>query len=86
MKVIEKIFNGKIYPYESMTDSAKYREANARLEVYLTDIEEKLSDNSIKEKIRAEFIKMEYESVYQAFEIGFSLGTRLTAECYRNQQ
>lgn len=86
MKIIEKMFNGQIYPYESMTDSAKYREANARLEGYLTDIEEKLSDNSIKGKIRGELVKMEYESIYHAFEIGFSLGTRLTSECFHNNQ
>ena len=86
MKIIEKMFNGGIYPYEAMSDSTTHKNANARLEKYLTDIEERLCDDSIKEKIRGELVKMEYESIYRAFEMGFSLGVRLTAECYGNQQ
>lgn len=83
MKLIEELFNGNIYPHEAMTDSKTYSRINNDLMKYLSEIQQKLPENheNISEKIRREFNGMEYESTFQAFALGFSLGVRLTAEC-----
>lgn len=83
MSIIEDFFNGNIYPYEALKDSAEYRKALGCLNEYLEAVDNKFSNDkeSMSDKMRQQISAMEYEHAMGAFALGLSLGMRFTYEC-----
>ncbi len=85
MNTMKKLFNGEIYPFEAMRDTKEMIIARNRLKEYLEAIDEIIPKEDkilFSEKINKYFSELETLTAEQAFEIGFSLGSKLMAESY----
>ena len=85
MSVIREFFNGNIYPFEMMSNSKESLAAEMRISDYLEKADEvipKDEDDFFSDKVRNEICVLQNLTAEQAFEMGFALGVRLTAECY----
>ena len=85
MNTIKEFFNGNIYPYEMMTNSAESLAAERRIGDFLEKADKlipKDEEGYFSDKIRSEICVLQNLTAEQAFEMGFALGVRLTAECY----
>ena len=87
MAVIEELFNGCICPFENLNLSKSYFDMQNELSKILISLEERLSeeDKELFEKMKNQYTLVETEAFENVFRDGFSLGVRLTAECYRNK-
>jgi len=85
MNTIKEFFNGNIYPFEMMTCTKESIAAERVLNNYLEIVDKNCprdKESSFSDKLRFQISEMQNLSAEQAFELGFSLGVRLTAECY----
>ena len=85
MSTIKEFFNGNIYPYEMISNSKESLAAEMRIGDYLEKADEvipKDEDDFFSDKVRNEICVLQNLTAEQAFEMGFALGVRLTAECY----
>jgi len=85
MSTIKEFFNGNIYPYEMMTSSAESIAAERKIGNYLEKADEvipKDKDGYFSDKVRSEICILQNLTAEQAFEMGFALGLKFTAECY----
>ena len=85
MSTIKEFFNGNIYPFEMMSNSKESLAAEMRISDYLEKSDEvipKDEDGYFSDKVRNEICVLQNLTAEQAFEMGFALGVRLTAECY----
>ncbi len=89
MNTIRELFNGNIYPFEAMYCTKEAVASEKKLSDYLKAADEVIpkEDNKyFSDMIRDEISTIQNLASEQAFELGFSLGVRLTAECYTNKQ
>ena len=85
MSIIREFFNGNIYPFEMMTCTKESVAAEKVLNTYLKIVDENCPQNEetvLSEKIRFQISEIQNLTAEQAFELGFTLGLRFTAECY----
>ena len=85
MNTIKEFFNGNIYPFEMMTCTKESVAAEKVLNKYLEIVDENCPQNDetvLSEKIRFQISEIQNLTAEQAFELGFTLGLRFTAECY----
>ena len=85
MNTIKEFFNGNIYPFEMMTCTKESISAEKVLNDYLTTVDKncpKQGEEFLSDKIRFRVSELQNLTAEQAFEMGFALGVRLTAECY----
>lgn len=85
MNTIKEFFNGNIYPYEMMTNSAESLSAERRIGDYLEKADKLIPEDEegyFSDKIRSEICVLQNLTAEQAFELGFTLGLRMTVECY----
>ena len=85
MSIIREFFNGNIYPFEMMTCTKESVAAEKVLTNYLKIVDENCPQNDetvLSEKIRFQISEIQNLTAEQAFELGFTLGLRMTAECY----
>ena len=85
MSIIREFFNGNIYPFEMMTCTKESVAAEKVLNNYLEIVDESCPQNDetvLSEKIRFQISEIQNLTAEQAFELGFALGLRFTAECY----
>ncbi len=87
MSTLEEFFNGDIRPFENLNLSKSYFDMQLELSKILISLEERLSeeDKKLFEKMKNQYMLIETEAYENIFIDGFSLGVRLTAECYRNK-
>ncbi len=87
MDTVKKLFNGEIYPFESMGNTKESLVIENRLSECLEKADEKIPKENgefFSDTIRAYISDLEILAAEQAFAIGFSLGLKLMAECYRD--
>ncbi|MBQ8903509.1 MAG: hypothetical protein IJY73_04335 [Oscillospiraceae bacterium] len=85
MSTIKEFFNGNIYPYEMMTNSAESLAAERRIGDCLEKADKlipKDEEGYFSDKVRSEICVLQGLTAEQAFELGFALGLRFTVECY----
>ena len=88
MTTINELFNGCIRPFENLNLSKSYFDMQNELGRILNLLEEKISeeDKDLFEKMKNQYMLISTEAYENVFTDGFSLGVRLTAECYENKQ
>lgn len=86
MNTIRKFFRDGFYPFESMKSTRKTIIAEKQLNKYPGKIDKNCPQDGapLSDMICNQLNILETLSAEQAFEIGFSLGVRLTADSYRN--
>ncbi len=85
MSIIKEFFSGNIYPYEMMTNSEESLAAERKIGDYLEKADKSVpkdEDGYFSDKVRSEICVLQNFTAEQAFELGFALGLRMTAECY----
>ncbi len=88
MNTIKKLFNGEIYPFEDMRDTKETLRVRNRLHNYLEKADENIpreNNTCFSDIIYEQISIIEARTAEQGFELGFSLGVRLMAECYRKK-
>ena len=86
MNTINEFFNGNLYPFEMLTCSKESIAAEKTLNEYLKTVDENCPREDkvfLSDKIREQISVLETLLAEQAFELGFSLGVKLTADCYK---
>ena len=81
--VMEKLFNGEIYPSEKIhPDSDKYKLANARVGEIVDHFLKKMDeeDKALIEELMTQVYDANSELNYANFKYGFSLGMKLATE------
>ncbi len=87
MDTMKKLFNGEIYPFETMSQSKESIQIEYKLAELLEKADEKIPRENgefFSDTIRAYISDHEAIAAEQAFAIGFSLGLKITTECYRD--
>lgn len=85
MNTIKELFNGNIYPFEMLSCSKESIAAEKILSSYLKIVDENCprdKETPFSEKIRFQISEIQNLTAEQAFELGFTLGLRMTVECY----
>ena len=85
MNTIKEFFNGNIYPFEMMSCTKESIDAEKALNNYLKIVDKhcpKQKGEYLSDKLRFQFFEIQNLTAEQAFEMGFALGLKLTAECY----
>ena len=85
MSIIKELFNGEIYPFEMISCTKESIEAEKMLNNYLKTVDEncpKQEGEYLSDKIRFQISEIQNLTAEQAFEIGFIIGVKLTAESF----
>lgn len=85
MNTIKEFFNGNIYPYEMMTNSAESLAAERRIGDYLEKADKMIpkdEEGCFSDKIRSAICVLQNLTAEQAFELGFTLALRFAAESF----